>query len=97
MVFPITSNVVLPGEDTVKVKTLNRDDGVNCWWCKERFYVSEKTALVVDKYGNAALQCPFCGKKVSVLYYYDEARPTTRKERYKINRKIKLKKEKEAL
>lgn len=81
MEFPITSNVVLPGSDRTVTKVLNYRDVVKCRWCKEPFLVDEYSARVVDKYGNKALRCPVCEKMTSVLYYYDEARPSTRKDR----------------
>lgn len=81
MEFPITSNVVLPGSDRTVVKVLNYRDVVKCYWCKEPFLVDEMSVRVVDKYGNKALRCPACEKMVSVLYYYDGARPSTRRDR----------------
>ena len=94
--FPITSNVVPAGSDRVVLKTLNRNDLVHCWWCREEFIADSTTAMTVDQYDNVALKCPFCGKLVSVLYYYDEARPSTKKERSKIAKKILKSKEKKA-
>lgn len=96
MTFPITSNVVSAGSDRVLLKVLNKNDLVHCWWCKEEFIADHTTALTVDQYDNVALKCPFCEKLVSVLYYYDEARPSTKKERAKIAKKILKAKEKNA-
>lgn len=81
MEFPITSNVVPAYSDRTVVKTINKGDIVRCWFCKEPFIVDEMTALETDKYGHTALKCPVCGKSVSTLYYYDSARPATRKDR----------------
>lgn len=87
MNFPITSNIVLPGSDRVVVKSINKGDLVRCWWCKEPFIVDEKNAQVMDDYYNVVLKCPVCGKLVSVLYYYDQAHPATRRERNMISQR----------
>jgi len=79
--FPITSNVIPAYSDRTELKVLNKGDLVRCWWCKEPFIVDEMTAMVTDKYDNKALKCPVCNKIVSVLYYYDSARPATKKDR----------------
>ena len=87
MNFPITSNVVLAGSDTVKKMVINKGDFVRCWWCKEPFIVDDKNAKVTDKYDNVALECPICGKMCSVLYYYDMAHPATKRERNMISQR----------
>lgn len=87
MNFPITSNIVLAWSDKVVVKTINKGDIVKCYWCKEPFIVDESTAWITDKYDHAALKCPVCHKSVSTLYYYDSARPATRKDRNMISQR----------
>ena len=94
MNFPITSNIVLPGSDRTVKKVIDKGYIVRCWWCKEPFIVDEQNAKVTDKYGNVALVCPVCEKMCSVLYYYDQARPATRRDKnmiYQRSRRRRLK------
>ena len=51
-------------------KFLDKDDKVICYYCDFVFPV-DGNVVVTDEYDNKALRCPECGKKTSVLYYYD--------------------------
>ena len=87
MNFPITSNIQNADSDRTIRKVIDKGYFVRCWWCKEPFIVDDSTARVVDKYDNVALVCPICHKMCSVLYYYDQAHPATRRERNMISQR----------
>lgn len=87
MNFPIISNMQDADSDITRRKVIDKGYFVRCWWCKEPFIVDDMTAKVVDKYGNAALVCPVCHKMVSVLYYFDQAHPATKRERNMISKR----------
>lgn len=69
--FPITRTVVKSGVEFHPI--LNRGDKVSCYFCKTPIKVNEKSAFTVpnDPTEMQYLECPKCGKRVSILYYFD--------------------------
>ena len=69
--FPITRNVVKNG--VMFRPELNLGDRVSCYYCNSPIRVNTKTAFTVpgDDTEMTYIECPKCGKRVSVLYYFD--------------------------
>ena len=89
MNFPITSNIQHADSDRTVTKVIDKGYFVRCHWCKEPFIVDNMTAKTVGEgiFEHPVLVCPVCHKMCSVLYYYDQAHPATKRERNMISKR----------
>lgn len=68
-IFPIVRTVVERGHDYVK--RLESGEHVKCRFCGNTIRLSNETVHLAED-GMQMVQCPYCWRKVSVLYFFDE-------------------------
>lgn len=67
--FPIVRNIVEGGQHFQK--SLNKDDIVKCIFCGNPIKLSYRNTHLAED-GMEMVDCPGCGRHVSVLYYFDK-------------------------
>lgn len=67
--FPIIRDIVEGGQHFQK--SLNKDDIVKCLFCGYPFKLNYHTTHIAED-GMEMVDCPGCGRHVSVLYYFDK-------------------------
>ena len=70
---------------TDRVRTVQENVTVNCWYCKKSMLINQDTAYyvkskMVDVEDNIPfVRCPNCNKRVSIVYYADQIEENSRK------------------
>lgn len=67
--FPIVRDIVEGGQHFQK--SLNKDDIVKCLFCGYPFKLNYRTTHLAED-SMEIVDCPECGRHVSVLYYFDK-------------------------
>lgn len=67
--FPIVRDIIEGGQHLTK--TLNKDDIVKCYFCGSSIKLSTRNTHLAED-GMEMVDCPVCGRHVSVLYYFDK-------------------------
>lgn len=67
--FPIVRDIIEGGQHFQK--SLNKDDIVKCLFCGYPFKLNYRTTHLADD-SMEMVDCPGCGRHVSVLYYFDK-------------------------
>ena len=67
--FPITRDVIEGGQHLTKI--LNKDDIVKCYFCGSPIKLSTRNTHLTED-NMEMVDCPECGRHVSVLYYFDK-------------------------
>ena len=67
--FPIVRDIIEGGQHLTK--TLDKDDIVKCYFCGYPICIDRRHVHLADD-GMQMVDCPECGRHVSVLYYFDK-------------------------